>query len=163
MDTQYDSQTTEHATIATASANPRARWRQRHRRPTASEPVTPAAPPRHRYYEPRRLIQWNGNDLLRVLKMLAWVLFMCESIRNPAQLERRIDCLCEPVMRAVLGEADVTLASVKAHTLLKQGAEITAHKLLQRADKADRYDELNEFAKPVLDAYMEPRARSGAC
>jgi hypothetical protein len=71
--------------------------------------------------------------------MLAWVVFDKEHIRNAATLERRVALLCEPVMQAVLGEAGVTLDLIKEQTLAEQGAPITADKLLQRADKTDRY------------------------
>lgn len=44
---------------------------------------------------------------------------------------------------------------IRNNTLTTQGKEITPNKLLQRADKAERYDEFNELQDVVLRAYTE--------
>jgi hypothetical protein len=64
-----------------------------------------------------------------------------------------VDALCETVMLAILAEAGVTLRAIQEHTLAEQGAVITATKLLQRADKTDRYAEFNDFRRSVEEAY----------
>jgi hypothetical protein len=111
------------------------------------------ATPKPRYAQPRTHLHWGKNDRLKVLKMLAWVIYDREHIRNADALARRVATLCEPVMQSVLGEAGVTLDAIKEHTLAEQGSAITAAKLLQRADKTERYSELNDFADAVLQAY----------
>ena len=115
---------------------------------TSTEPT-----PKPRYSTPRLYLNWAKNDQLAVLKMLAWVVYDREHIRNADTLERRVDALCEPVLREVLGQPDVTLALIKERTLAEQGAAITATKLLQRADKTERYCELNQFCDAVVRAY----------
>lgn len=107
---------------------------------------------------PRTNISWRRNDYLRILKMLAWVIYDRERIRNAHALEQRIAKEIEATVAAVLGEQGVTLDYIKAHTLSEQGLEITAHKLLQRADKTDRYDEFNELVNAVEQHY-EARTR----
>src|SRR5262245_27581627 len=105
-----------------------------------------------RYREPRILLRWDKNNRLKVLKMLAAELHIREHISNPDALEARIDAVCEPLMREVLGEAGVTLAAIREHTLKEQGALITASKLMQRADKTYRFLEVNEFYQAVGSA-----------
>ncbi|HXG90534.1 MAG TPA: hypothetical protein VNJ02_19590 [Vicinamibacterales bacterium] len=108
-----------------------------------------------RYAEPRLLLNWAKNPQLKVLKMLAWVVYDREGVRNPNTLETRVDALLKAVTRNVLDEDGVTLATIKEHTLAEQGAPITATKLLQRADKADRYWEFNEYRGAVVQAYED--------
>jgi hypothetical protein len=62
-----------------------------------------------RYTEPRTLLRWGKNDRLQILKMLAWVVYDREGIRSAGSLEARVDALCEPVVRIVLGEPLLTL------------------------------------------------------
>jgi hypothetical protein len=112
---------------------------------------TPA--PKPRYTESRVLLNWNKNDRLRVLKMLAWVVYKKEGLRNADALEARVKRLCPVVVQMVLGEAGVTLDVIKEQALAEQGAAITSAKLLQRADKTERYCEYNEQKDAVLQAY----------
>ena len=101
----------------------------------------------------RRNIHWGRNNRLKVLKMLAWVVFDRELLRNPDALERRVDALCEPIVRGVLGESAVTLQLIREETLRDQGLHITATKLLQRADKTERYCEFNDAKDAVIHTY----------
>jgi len=89
--------------------------------------------------------------------MLAWVVYSKEGICNADALAARVTELCEPIMAAVLGER-VTLAEITEQTFAEQGAWITPAQLLQRADKADRYLEFNDFKEPVEHAYASLRA-----
>jgi hypothetical protein len=79
--------------------------------------------------------------------------YVREGIRNADALERRVTALCEPIVRTVLGEEGVTLDVIKARTLEEQGAPITAAKLQQRADKAERYQEGDALQPKVVAAY----------
>jgi hypothetical protein len=106
-----------------------------------------------RYAQPRTLLRWNKNPHLQVLKMLAWVVYDRLHVRNARLLEMGVDRHCEPVMKIVLGEEGMTLDAIKAQTLAEQGAPITATKLLQRADKTDRYSEYNDYKDLVVLAY----------
>jgi hypothetical protein len=119
----------------------------------ADEGATSALSAPRRYREPRVLLRWDKNDRLRVLKMLAWVVYEQERIHNADALARRVAALCEPVMLAVLGEPDVTLDAISAQTTAEQGIPITAVRLQQRADKTERYGEFNQFALRVIDAH----------
>ena len=105
-------------------------------------------------HEPRILIHWDRTPHLQILKMLAWVIFDREHIRNPAKLEIRVATLLGPVVETITGEQGITLQTVKDDTLAEQGAPITAAKLLQRADKTDRYVEWNEYVENVEAAYV---------
>jgi hypothetical protein len=109
--------------------------------------------PKPRYAQPRTHLHWGKNDRLKVLKMLAWVIYDREHVRNADTLASRVAALCEPVMQTVLGDEGVTLDAIREHTLAEQGSPITAAKLLQRADKTERYTELNAFADAVQQAY----------
>jgi len=124
---------------------------------TTTEPETEATP-KPRYAGPRVHLRWDKNDRLRVLKMLAWAVYH-RGTHNPTSLEQRVEATCESVMATVLGEVVVTLDVIRAQTLAEQGVPITAAKLHQRADKTDRYGELNKYWRPVLDAYDELQAR----
>lgn len=99
-----------------------------------------------RYSAPRICIQWEKNARLKILKMLAWKIYIDENIASPTRLEARIAVLYPMVTDLILGES-VTLDAVRAQTLAEQGPgrEITPAKLMQRADKTERYDEFNEF------------------
>ncbi len=126
---------------------------------TLATPTTDEQPatPKTRYAKRRTHLHWGKNSQLKVLKMLAWVVYDKERVRNANTLERRVSALCEPVMFFALGETGVTLDAIKEHTLAEQGAAITATKLLQRADKTERYSELNDFADAVVQAYADHR------
>src|SRR4051812_3772672 len=97
----------------------------------ADNPDSPmiGATPKSRYSYPRVLLNWDKNDRLRVLKMLAWVVYDHEHVHNADALEARVDALCEHIMRVVLGEDGLTLAAIKEHTLAEQYVPITATKL----------------------------------
>jgi hypothetical protein len=127
--------------------------------PTTEPKPTTEPTPKPRYTVPRVHLRWNKNDRLRVLKMLAWAVYY-RGIRNPAALEQRVEATCESVMATALGKVGVTLDVIRAQTLAEQGVPITTAKLHQRADKADRYGELNNYWRPVLDAYDELNPRT---
>lgn len=122
---------------------------------TLEQHDTPAEPqpPKPRFAQPRTLIRWSKKSRLQVLKMLAWVIYDKEHVHNAAALVARVDALYERIVRVVLGEERVTLDAIRQHTLAEQGAEITPVKLLQRADKTDRYCEFNQFKDVVVQAY----------
>jgi hypothetical protein len=107
-----------------------------------------------RYASPRAYIQWEKNPRLSVLKMLAWKVRYDENITSPERLWARVAALYPMVTAAIVGES-VTLAEVCAQTLAEQGEGrvITPAKLMQRADKTERYDEFNQFVGRVEDAY----------
>lgn len=98
-------------------------------------------------------ISWRRNDHLRILKMLAWVIYDRENVRNPRTLEQRLGMEIEAAIAAVLGEQGVTLDVIRAQTFAEQGLEITPAKLLQRADKTERYCEFNELVEAVEEHY----------
>jgi hypothetical protein len=85
--------------------------------------------------------------------MSAYCIFDREGIRNAERLEARVAWLFPAIVEAVLGEPGVTYQLVQDQTLAEQGAEITAMKLLQRADRTDRYCEFNEYWKQTEAAY----------
>jgi hypothetical protein len=101
----------------------------------------------------RVLIRWSRNPHLQVLKMLAYTVFVAEGVRNADRLEERVASLFPAVVEAVTGEQGVTYEAVQVQTLAEQGALITASKLLQRADRTDRYLELNDYWEQVDAAY----------
>jgi hypothetical protein len=68
-----------------------------------------------------------------------------------------VNTLFPLVVERVTGEQGVTFASVVEHTRHTQGPEITPLKLMQRADKAERYCEWNKWKGRVLAAYLELR------
>jgi hypothetical protein len=121
------------------------------------EQPTPTERP-SRYAVPRKLLRWRTPHLA-VLKMLAWAVREQERT-NTQQLWTRCDKLCPQIVAAVLGESDVTLDAICEHTLAEQGAPITPSKLMQRADKASRYRELNDFADAVVAAYRDAAQQS---
>jgi hypothetical protein len=123
---------------------------------TLAEQTTTAVTPTPRYREPRVLLRWDKNPHLKVLKMLAWLVWSHEGRHSAAALETRVAALYPSIVLAVLGE-QVTLAEVRATTLAEQGVAITAVKLQQRADKTERYSELNEYADAVIRAYEQLR------
>jgi hypothetical protein len=130
--------------------------------PTESPATTaPADTPTvaRRYAAPRRLLRWR-TPRLGVLKMLAWVVCRREGA-NTAQLWTRCRELCPHVVEAVLGESGVTLDAICEQTLAEQGAPITPAKLMQRADKTERYNEVNEYWRRVEVAYLAA-GREGA-
>lgn len=97
-----------------------------------------------RYTQERKLLRWNATDHLKVLKMLAWVVNERERPGIDG-LWRRVEHVCADVMQKVLGNEGITLRRLCDDTLAQQGAPITPAKLMQRADKAERYQELNEY------------------
>lgn len=121
-----------------------------------------ALAPQSRYAQPRVLINWNRNPRLASLKMLAWVIYDREGVRSAATLEQRVDALCERVLQTVLGEPGHTLQSIKEQTQAEQGAAITGTKLLQRADKTDRYCEFNDYRSRVEQAFAAVVVTAGA-
>lgn len=101
---------------------------------------------------PRANIDWHRNDWLKIVKMLAWVIKEEESV-GVFGLWNRMVRLLPSVVRAVTGEAGVTLVAVRDHTLKDRGLEITPDKVFQRADKAERYAEFSELKDRVMRAY----------
>ena len=74
---------------------------------TIDEHPTDAAP---KFRHAERRTSWRRNDRLRVLRMLAWVVYDREGVRNLCALETLVAALCEPVMRIVLAEEGVSKA-----------------------------------------------------
>src|SRR5687767_418517 len=99
----------------------------------------------------RICLRWNTPEL-RTAKMLAWVVKRDERA-NEQQLWRRVQELCEPVIARVTGRQGVTFEVLCAETLAAQGQPITPHKLMQRADKAERYCEFTPEKDAVLATY----------
>jgi len=110
-----------------------------------------------RYSQPRLLLRWDRNPHLKILKMLGWIIFDKETIHNAERLEARVAELFPTVVEVITGEPGVTYKFVQEQTLAEQGAPITAGKLLQRADRTDRYLEINEYCKQVEAAYAARR------
>jgi hypothetical protein len=106
-------------------------------------------------FEPRRCINWNKNAHLGVLKMTAYCIFDHEKLRNAERLEARVAVFYPGVLEKITDEQGVTLQFVYDETLAEQGLLITANKLLQRADRTDRYCEFNEYWEQVDAAYAE--------
>jgi hypothetical protein len=122
----------------------------------------PNTTPQARYATPRKYLHWDRNPQLAILKMLAWAVWHHEGVRNPDRLAERVALLFAPVVGAVTGETGVGFESLCAQTLSEQGTRITAHKLLQRADKTDRYLEFNDYADAVVAAYSAQVAGADA-
>ena len=114
-----------------------------------------------RYAAERTNINWGQNDHLKILKMLAWVVYDRERVHGATALEARVRVLYEHVVQVILGDSGVTLDAVRSRTLAEQGVDITAAKLLQRADKTHRYLEENEFAIRVRQVYEQLRSNGG--
>lgn len=108
----------------------------------------------------RQLLRWSTPHLA-VLKMLAWVVAEHEHLTGD-RLWARCRDLCPPVFAAVLAEEGVTLDAICAETLKAHGAPLTPSKLTQRADKTSRYQEFNEYATPVTNAYHTHRSTEAA-
>jgi hypothetical protein len=86
--------------------------------------------------------------------MLAWQIWVdddgTERVEN---LWDQAEFYCEPVIERLTGEKGITLARICEETLATQALEITPSKLAQRADKTERYQEFNDWAELVEDAY----------
>src|SRR5688572_5057620 len=106
-----------------------------------------------RYSAPRRVVSWRANTRLRILKMLAYHVWYEERL-GTSDLWKRVEALCPHVIEHVTGDEGVTLRAIVDATLAAQGAEITPTKLMQRADKAYRYDEFEPEHDAVFDAYQ---------
>lgn len=96
----------------------------------------------------RRCIDWGANTHLEVLKMLAWAV----SGGPYFPLWNRVNEVCERVFEHVTGEKGVTFNLICRETFETQGLRITENKLVQRADKTERYQEFNGWERKVLDA-----------
>jgi hypothetical protein len=91
----------------------------------------------------RTVINWEGEPVLQVTKMLAHVIRQHER-PSCAQLWTRVEQLLPQITGEVLGES-VTLQSLCEHF------PITPEKLAGRADHAERYGEINEYL-PAVEA-----------
>jgi hypothetical protein len=86
--------------------------------------------------------------------MLAWTIVQHERA-NEARLWTRVHDMFPVVYASVTGNRPVPWPLVVRYVLLKQGATITPNKLLQRADKAERYCEWTPEKDAVVAAYLE--------
>jgi hypothetical protein len=109
----------------------------------------------------RICLRWNTPELGAV-KMLAWVVKHREGA-NEQRLWRRVQDLCEPVIARVTGREGVTFDVLCEETLAAQGTPITPNKLMQRADKAERYCEWAPEKDAVVAAYEAIVARAEEC
>lgn len=103
-------------------------------------------------------VSWTKEPVAKVAKMLAWAIVEHEGVRNTGRLWERFAEILPAVSAAVLGEEwsrDRFVAHIAA---TQEGREVTPNMLRQRADKAQRYGEWNDFGTPVLDAYLRVAA-----
>jgi len=104
-----------------------------------------------RYSTARELIDWYATRELRVAKMLSFAIYKHETCRAD-NFVRRFEYLYPKVMRHVFGQ-EYNFRDLKRDTLQQQGIPITTNRLVQRGDKAKRYNELNEFVDVVFNIY----------
>jgi hypothetical protein len=98
----------------------------------------------------RRCLNWNQDPYLPIVKMLAWAIYPgCSPIST------RLEEVCPRIFEKLTGEKGVTFEKICRHTLETQGLPITETKLVQRADKTERYQEFNGWEDKVLAAYKE--------
>jgi len=86
--------------------------------------------------------------------MLAWVIKIREHA-GEARLWTRMRDLYPAVAERIGGSLDASFDDLCARVLEQQGAPITPNKLMQRADKTERYFEFNELCSAVESAYEE--------
>lgn len=96
-------------------------------------------------------LRWNKTPELKILKMLAWVIWDEEHLGEDALWVRTKE-LCPQIFGFITGKR-TTLSSICKQTEKQQGLEITPSKLHQRADKTERYGEYNEYVDTVEEAY----------
>lgn len=96
-------------------------------------------------------INWDATIELKLAKMLAYGIFEAGT-RNENQLWERFVELLPEVSTKVLGKNGFTMECLIHQVRTEQGLEITRNKLLQRADKAGRYNEFNPMKEAVLAA-----------
>jgi hypothetical protein len=96
----------------------------------------------------RTLINWEKDNKLSFLKALAGNIRVKEGVRNPEALWNRVAELCFSKSIEILGFS-TTLEKIVEHVKQRYGTELTSHKLAQRADKFERYEEVNEKGKKL--------------
>jgi hypothetical protein len=84
--------------------------------------------------------------------MLAWTLVQREHL-SAQRLWNRMAEVFPAVYARVTGGPPIKWATVCRNTELKQGSPITPRKLMQRADKAERYCEWTPEKGAVVSAY----------
>lgn len=104
---------------------------------------------------PRCNINWRAIEALQLLVAVAWFFFKERNVHNKMELWGRVKEHLPDISLSLLGrEGAVTLDGLVEYVKNTQDdLEITPHKLLQRADKAERYDEAKFFKSTVTDYY----------
>ncbi len=111
-----------------------------------------------RYAKRRTHLNWLRTPQLAIVKALAGEI----QGRGLGPLVYRVERACEPVIRAVTGEAGWTLARVSEHALAEQGIEITDDMIRGRAWNSANNDEFTDYDEEVsraVDAWLAGGAK----
>lgn len=106
----------------------------------------------------RTNINWEATDELKLCVALAWYFFQCAKVRNKTELWSKVEEHLPDVSEAILTEGWTLDEIVKQVASTQDGLEVTQHKLLQRADKAERYSESDYFKAAIID-FLEVAGR----
>lgn len=110
-----------------------------------------------RYKEGRRtLMSWRAPEY-KVAVTLAWYFFNIRRVRDRAALLDAVSSAYADATDAILGKR-TSWHELCADAEVRFGTGITAHKLLQRADKSARYGEHVELRQTVIEFVRARRA-----